>query len=269
MALRHYQNCDVLIEMEIEFLRFYHFLIADSLRKTDFESKKQFLEKVRDAYCKYSLQNGVSDISFNSSGMRSAYIFSSAPCFTGNVFYHFLNLIHSNPWFIKKVIAQRSLTISSLGGGPGAEVLAIAKALELNLKMFCSNIGTITINANIIDIDPGWKNTLKLITQKWWKFFDRNFIRLNISFMQFDLTQELSEDVRDIVRRSDLVTMVHFVSAVYGTKCREKISKMLQVIFKQSLKLYLHGYFKNVVCVEQSVGGYEIINITFFCIHKM
>lgn len=97
--------------------------------------------------------------------------------------------------------------------------------------MFCLNTEPVTIDAKVIDIDPGWKDTLKLIAQKWWKFLDRNYIRLNLSFVQFDLTQSLTEEVRDIVKRSDLITMIHFVSAVYGTKCREKISKMLQVIF--------------------------------------
>lgn len=246
MAFQHYGDYGVLIKMEIEFLRFYHYLIADGLQMIDFESNMYFLGTVRNAYCKYSLQNGVSEISFDRFGMRCAYIFTHVPCFTGNVFYHFLNLMHSNPWLLTKAITQKSLTITCLGGGPGAEVLAIAKALEIGLKMFCINTKPVTIYAKVIDIDPGWKDTLKLITHKWWKFFDRNYIRLNLSFVQFDLTQPLSEEVQDIVKRSDLITMVHFVSAVYGTKCREKIAKMLQVIFKHLKNIFLRCFYSHV-----------------------
>lgn len=212
--------------LQLQLLEFYHVVFKQE--NISSWSLAGPLQKLKRAYSK---SGGRSGVSFDHPEMRCCYLFQYAPCFTSMVAHNFSKMLRCNPWLVEKLILADEINICSLGGGPGTEFVAVAKTLEEMLWKYCPRGDRpLKLKATVVDVDSGWKQTLRKVDGNMSRLIDTTVLRYELSFIEADLTKPPNGEVLDILRKSDIVTMAKFMTAVHGSSGREEVSSALQMI---------------------------------------
>lgn len=205
--------------LELKLLSFYYDIFQQEIKTTDnFGNPEKYLRELKKYYYKRIIKNKPSIISFNHPQMRCSYIFHFAACFSSIVAHYFYKILHWLPWLTEKILLADEISICCLGGGPATEFVAIAKTLEDMLWRYCPRgYRPLKLKATVIDINPGWEVTAKKINESLKQLVDTSLIDYQLSFVQADLTKVLSDEVRNILSSSDIVTMSKFMTTIHGT----------------------------------------------------
>lgn len=239
MGFPGFEYSDIKIELEVKFIQFFHKIFESEIIKCGNILSTEILNKIKNAYSSKSIKKGVPNISFSSPETRCAYIFQYAPCFASAIAYDFQALLKENIQLFERLMLQDTVTVCFLGGGPGTEFIAVAKILEEMMWKYCPRAERpMMFDAVIIDADSGWKETLKLLFPYISSLLDNSLMQLKLSFIQADLAKPFTEDVKNAITRSDIVTMVKFLSAVSGGNAKNKVAWIVQVIFLGEMSLY-------------------------------
>lgn len=238
-----------IIDLECQLMHLYYTVIMNDINLNFNYLTPFYLNKVKEAFKKTTLRVGNSNIYFNTPGYRSAYLYQYSPCFTSAVAFHFEKLLNKkdeNFCMFERIILKNSVNICCLGGGPCTEFVAIVKVFEAMIrKHYPKTKYPLKICVTIIDIDSGWQNTTAKVWLSLFKFINTSFVRFKMNFIQADLTEPFSKDIQDILRKSDVVTMVKLISAIQGTESKVKILPMIQVMI-----LINHIYLLINVCTS-------------------
>lgn len=227
--------------LEPQFIKIYHDLIEEETQLNPDSLTRSSLKKLRKAYSKKVRQRGTSIVSFASASTRCAYIYQYCPCFTSAVAFHFSQMLHKNPTLLANIICQDTLTVCCLGGGPAAEIVAISMVLEKVLQQNDHHRQKpLIINAVIVDNDAGWICTMNNVIDKLNQHLDQSIVHLSCRFMESDLMKPLTGEVKEVVRNSDVVTMIKFLSAVLGPTEETEGTRLVQVRTFQIFNCILH-----------------------------
>lgn len=220
----------IMEDLDLKFLKFYHQVIEDDIKLQSSSKSKDSLKRVKDWFRKENIDSNVLDIDFDSSAMRCAYIYHYGPCFTSIVACHFLKLLEaSNSFLFQRISLRETFTICCLGGGPATEVVAIVEVLEKEVIRCCPRrVKSLVIDVVIVDVEPAWATTAGKVV----KMVDASVVQLNFSFLQADLTKPLTDDVKNALRKSDIVTMVNILSAVSRYSDTDTSLHMIQEIIQ-------------------------------------
>ena len=219
--------------LELSLLGFYYNIFQQELSSTkNIINLEKFLRKLKKFYFKRIVENEASSvINFDSPQMRCSYIFHFAPCFSSIVGHCFSKLLHCLPWLTEKLLLADEINICCLGGGPATELVGMAKTLENMLWRYCPRSGRpLELKAIVVDINPGWRKTVKKISENMVHLVDTNLINCQLSFVLADLTKSPSDEVRSILSSSDIVTMSKFMSTIHGACGPKDVTDTLQVI---------------------------------------
>lgn len=164
-----------------------------------------------------SLYNSNEKIDYSNPALRYAYLGSYVTCHANMIF----SLITRNEQ-LSELFNKVRIQITCLGGGPGSDLLGILKYVEEKnlypkLKFF------------LYDREPTW-------SESWSDVDDRITNDLNIStyFETFEITNSNSWKERKKYLRSDLFTMVYFISEII--KVKEKAIQFFENLFDNTKK---------------------------------
>lgn len=205
--------------LELKLLSFYYDIFLQEMKTTDnFGKPEKYLKELKNYYYKRIIKNKPSIIRFDYPQIRCSYIFHFAACFSSIFAHYFSKILHCLPWLIEKILLSDEISICCLGGGPATEFVAIAKVLEDMLWKYCPRgHRPLKLKATVIDINPGWRVTVNTINESLIHLVDTSLIDYQMSFVQTDLTRPLSDEVRNILSSSDVVTMSKFMTTIHGT----------------------------------------------------
>lgn len=156
------------------------------------------LQRLSDHYTRVTL-NGPGD--YKDRATRFAYIF----CYTtahANLVYQIID--GSDP--LRKLFDQNEVEVACVGGGPGSDYLGILKHLMLRDKKP-------TIRCNLFDREQAWAESWSDVDQKV-----QAEIRSSTRFLAIDVTSQDSWEPHTKYYRSDLFTLVYFLSEVVKFK---------------------------------------------------
>lgn len=164
---------------------------------------------------------------------RIIYLYWYSPCYTSAVASHFCRLVNGIPWILKDSLDRRLVNICCLGGGPGTEVVALSKVLASTQDRFEQISGKpLRLRVTIVDKTVEWKETACKVLQTLVnsaEIFDQKKMVVRLRFLKADMTEPLTENVRNAVEEADVITMVAFLSSL-GKEFAKNIPKLTQAI---------------------------------------
>lgn len=209
-------------------MHFYHDVIKDHLDNTTIEENQRALKKLRNNYARKIRSDDPFPISFESEAVRAGYLFHFCPSFTGAVASSFVKLLKQIPQYLDEILSNDHLTICCLGGGPATEIVGIFWIIKDILLNYSARKTPLIINAMVVDIDGNWKETAGRILSKLQD--QATMLELRYYFLEQDLTQSTTGELRHILNRSDIVTMVKFLSVIHGPRTEDVRSRIIQVM---------------------------------------
>lgn len=114
----------------------------------------------------------------------------------------------------EKVTKNEPMRVCLFGGGPGTEVLGLAKFLSMRVA---GEEESITVDVLVLDRQPAWRENLDLMVQVVHEEFAESgvAITLNVEFREFDFASPGPHDLRTILDR-DLYIFNHAISEFAG-----------------------------------------------------
>ncbi|XP_054714733.1 uncharacterized protein LOC129224320 [Uloborus diversus] len=228
---------NLLDNFDVELQDFYREVLSKEVSVTNRNNIckiKAALKEVVSAYTKETVDALSSRIKFDSAAKRFAYIFKHCPCFTSAVARHFKQILDNDQTILWNSLQRRKLNICCLGGGPASDAVAICRVVNSVQSWFwIRDPRPLEITVTVVDLNEGWKNTARNVLKTLEEtphFFDSEKMSLNFKFFSTDLTKPMNEEVQNVVKSADIVTMVYFVSAVNGSKVKDKAPQMIQQI---------------------------------------
>lgn len=234
--------CNYLEGFDVHLQEFYHRVV---FRETDLKFKpnvhgvNKALNEVVTAY-KKDAENRF--INYDGPWKRCAYVIKHSTCFTSAVASYLLRLIHhkkikENIWGSLK---EGRLNICCLGGGPATDAVAVIKiARGLYHTQWVRTGLKLAVHVSVVDLSEDWHETAKNVfhcLQETPEIFGEGELTLTYEFIQADLSQEMQRDVIDVIRSADIITLIYFVSAVYGNKGEECTFPMMKNIMQHMKK---------------------------------
>jgi len=179
---------------------------------------------------------------------RFAYVFRYVPI-SADFAYQFIK----NTSELRGVFDKPRVEVACIGGGPGSDVVSILKYLN----MFA--LDPDYIGCDIYDGESAWHDT--------WRHVDQHLdiSRFSASFVSFDVTDEEDWSKQKRYLRSDLFTLLYFMSEVFRFK--EAANPYFEYLFSRAkpgaMFLYVDNHDKEMT--EWFEGfvrkyGYEIVN---------
>lgn len=183
----------------------------EKLRKNRVEESLQEIKRI---YGNILSKKHMVTIDYNQSSFRCAYVYYFAHCHTLIVRSALLKFQSENSSKYHEMMRYEnsSLTVCSLGGGPGCDLIGL-----LNSRSH-DNIGaTSIIKCVVIDQYRGWKISLKHVRQSFLNQIGSVYNGMNIfefSFIEANLCDSLKPEVKKTIEEADIINMVKFVSVV-------------------------------------------------------
>ena len=172
------------------------------------------------------------DIDYSDSVTRFAYIYRYVACHA-NIVSEFLE----NTPVLASLFDQQSVAVACLGGGPGTEMIGIAKYLRDSQKKP-------RVKCTVYDRDQSWGDSWHEIHEKM--KFDFEMFPI---FKYLDVTDRKTWEREEAYLGSDLFTLVFFVSEVF--KHRDLAEPYFAKLFRRAKKGSLFLY------VDNSGGGFK------------
>jgi len=190
---------------------------------------KRRLEQLGSSYI--DLTQG-DDIDYSDSVTRFAYIYRYVACHANIV----SELIGATPE-LASLFDQERVTVSCIGGGPGSEMVGIAKYLRDSGKKP-------RVKCTIYDRDQSWGDSWHDIQEKIHFGFE-----MHPMFKYLDATDKKTWGKEEKYLESDLFTLVFFMSEVY--KHRDLAEPYFTNLFGRAKKGALFLF------VDNSAGGFK------------
>lgn len=129
----------------------------------------------------------------------------------------------------KELFSTQSVNVSCLGGGPGGDLLGVAKFIDFWYNHTATRKNT-SLNCNIYDRERAWYGINSYLTS----LLQKN-MSVSSRFYSFDIKEEPSSDFYEKVGTSDLITMSFFLSEFVDDRYTDsRASKIFQQIFKHA-----------------------------------
>lgn len=196
--------------------KFYASVISENERGIEITALKKASREVS-AYCRSSTsKKGLTPPDYNNPAHRCAYLYKYASLHTGIANKYFRKMLRKKE--VRNILYRnRKIKVCCLGGGPGTEVVGIFKALALILTFYKQ-----VAKVSVLDACQGWEDSFHSIMSKSGHKVKKNFI-------QVDLEDILSENVRKIVSKADIICMMrlHSELSTERSTCVLKVSLLL------------------------------------------
>lgn len=173
------------------------------------------------------------EIDFKNPLCRLAYLRCYAPA---NANLCELAIRRSNDltdFICNKLRDEEEIKVCAFGGGPGTELLALAKFLVANRKKFSQS----AIKFALLDEVPEWAETWSLIERYVELFLKENFGKRSLwpftvsnSFIPFDVTKTANYGNIKILLDQDLFILSHIVSEIYEDEQVKGLGKLLHAM---------------------------------------
>ncbi|GBN34209.1 hypothetical protein AVEN_142084-1 [Araneus ventricosus] len=231
------------------FLRLYSKILEDDLIKSDVnegdvQQAIRYMHEVYRGNPENLSKESYSITNYNNLAYRCAYLFKYAPIHTALVYEAMSRALTENPHtfrlFQDLVFLKTPFNICSLGSGPGTDVIGVLAAMYDKLCFFPSS-------ATLVDIMPEWEGTFRSVVSEL-RLEDRTYGILSASasqryfdwsFIDSDLLEEVSQDLKLVIESANLITLVKFVSAVACKKTSEMIEKIFQIMRPGAMVLFI------------------------------
>lgn len=168
----------------------------------DEEAKDAKIRKAHTALSK-EYQNLLNDgcLDYSSPSRRFAYIYKYTTSHANLVY-----TIIQRSKALQKLFDQEKVTLACVGGGPGSDFLGILK--------YCLNRGkNPELKCWILDRDPAWGESWSDVDDKLGPSF-----RISTMFQPFDVTASAAWKPNVKHFKSDLFTLIYFMSEVYAAR---------------------------------------------------
>ncbi len=133
---------------------------------------------------------------------RFAYLYRYTTCHANLVY----QVVRNNVRILRDVLTRENISLACIGGGPGSDFLGIIKYLmETDYHP--------SLSCKILERDPAWGESWSDVHEKLGGSFSISTI-----FHPMDVRTESSWRVYTKYLRSDLVTLVYFLSEVYASR---------------------------------------------------
>jgi hypothetical protein len=153
------------------------------------------------------------------------------------------------------LLGQNEVRVTSLGGGPGSDLLAVIQYLR---SLAADNRPT-KIHYRVIDKQPNWHEISTMVAH-----LQSGTIDIDVSFVSADVTKSEVWDTLTCAN-DDLVILNFFVSEVCKLKAAAQVRKNLQsfissirsvssLVYNDSVAYTFYTYFDSIVA---SVGGFS------------
>ena len=176
------------------------------------EKIKARMVELSDGFRNHVLKRGGPD--YSDPITRFAYVYKYASAHAD----YLDGLIKRSP-SIQAVLNHNKISITCIGGGPGSDVLGF-------LKFFLERGDSPHIKYVIFDKEPAWGET--------WSDLDdivAGNLRSSRDFRNFDITEPSTYASFQRVYKSDIFTMVYFLSEVFANK--DAVTRFLRTCFAQ------------------------------------
>lgn len=130
------------------------------------------------------------------------------------------------------LFGRDKVTVSCIGGGPGSDLVGI-------LKYLAENGRTRTLKCYLLDKEKAWSESWSDVDDK----LGVNDLRFSSNFIPLDVEDPLSWSVHTKFLRSDLFTLVYFMSELYARK--ESASPFFEYLFREASPGSLFLYIDN------------------------
>ncbi|GFU28410.1 uncharacterized protein NPIL_173361 [Nephila pilipes] len=185
---------------------------------------------------------------YSDAAHRCAYVHKYALCYTGMVCDILQDAIRSEPILNEFFESKRRLTLCSLGGGPGTDIVGVFAA-------FISTIGFIPCSVTVLDYAREWESTFKIVIQELQRghlpiftdmttppSFNYEYIGCNLLT---DVTSKLS--VKQAVASADFLTMIKFISAAGCNHTRVMVENVFRTMKPGAILLF----------IDNAAGGFQ------------
>ncbi|GFT45002.1 uncharacterized protein TNCV_1575611 [Trichonephila clavipes] len=174
----------------------------------------------------WELNEAVKVANYNDPHHRCAYIHKYALLYTGMVCDLLQEAILNGSIVYDFFESKRRLTMCSLGGGPGTDIVGAFAA-------FISTIGFIPCSVTILDYGRDWESTFKIIIQELRSgtipiFSDMVTIpNFNYEYIECNLLTDVASkySVKEAVSSADFLTMIKFISAAGCNYTRRMVER--------------------------------------------
>lgn len=214
-------------DRDVYFLNFFHGIIRDNLDNDSRSDHKEFLKQM------LTNEKEGEILCASSSAMRCAYIYYYAPCRASSLYFHFAQILEANTFILRRIILRQSFTVCCLCSGLSADFLALTGLLDSVLRECCSNMDQSSSRTNVdlvlVAVELDWTSTVKKIAKKLLEDFGGTSpVNLNLQVLIVDSMISLTDEVKEVLRQSDLVSIAHFVNSAPATERNLRL-KMVQV----------------------------------------
>ncbi|GBN62072.1 hypothetical protein AVEN_185879-1 [Araneus ventricosus] len=277
------------------FLRLYSKILEDDLIQNDVtegdvQQAIRYMHEVYRGNPENLSKESYSITNYNNLAYRCAYLFKYAPIHTALVYEAMSRALTENPHtfrlFQDLVFLKTPFNICSLGSGPGTDVIGVLAALYDKLCFFPSS-------ATLVDIMPEWEGTFRSVVSEL-RLEDRTYGILSASasqryfdwsFIDSDLLEEVSQDLKLVIESANLITLVKFVSAVACKKTSEMIehevydafhstkpeSACEQTIGAESADMHAAHRFLDIQIISNKLGAAPVAHLatpSYFDVYK-
>ncbi|GFR14447.1 uncharacterized protein TNCT_208801 [Trichonephila clavata] len=234
--------------MALNISKLYASVIDEEIKRSNIKREKLKIaaRAVARSYSKKSLKKGTTYINYDIPDVRCAYMYKYSALHTGMVTKYFRKLIKKKE--LKNTFTG-SISICSLGGGPGSDIVGIFKALGV-IPYYSNRIKKVSI----LDICDGWhtsfEDIISRLKQGTVKDIPETFInskKFKHELIEVDLLSPLQENAMEVIVNADIICMVKFVSAVLAQKKSLDALQMLGNLFKPgAVILFIDNFNGNV-----------------------
>lgn len=171
-------------------------------------------------------------VSFDEVCDRFAYIFAYGAIHSVIMYDRFSNMLKFNQTMLKKITTMKIIRLCFLGGGPALEAISMCKLLNDIIRILSNGEHeTLNVYVTIVDMCPEWKEEGEyIINAAQNNLCDPNNVKIHFSFVEADLTEDFSEDLRKVIKKAHIVTMFKFLSDVNNASySKREIPDMIHV----------------------------------------
>uniref|UniRef100_T1J5K8 Uncharacterized protein n=1 Tax=Strigamia maritima TaxID=126957 RepID=T1J5K8_STRMM len=201
------------------------------------------MEEIRYAHTIKSLSTcRTSNLNYGQLNYRCAYLFRHFTCIavvTRRMWHRFYSANNEISFAIDLLMAQGSVNVCSIGGGPATDLLGFYMFLTLNY-----DISHVQINGVILEKHIQWMDMFAPLRQ----LFNRSNNMANVKYSFFDFFDTPGVNAVKAIASADVVSIVKFLSAVGYD--RNKSERKIEVLLKSV------GHGVPVFFMDNSGGGY-------------
>ncbi|XP_035218691.1 uncharacterized protein LOC118191926 isoform X2 [Stegodyphus dumicola] len=251
-------------EVESFLHRFYFNVLYRSfkLESTDFvEVVKKSLRGKCDRSHNLNLDY-ISRVHYKEADHRCAYMYEFSVLHSAVVIHHFLQLLKYEENLIERLVSSESFEICCLGGRSIPEAVGICKIVsDILEKHEEQRSSPLVLKIRVVNLCKGWSTDiwkLQKLLRKDPDLCNPKKIKLTFQFLEGDLTKFHSERIINAIRKSDLITIVKFISElILPTKAESPNKTLVRSVIKEifrNMKEESYLFF-----LDNSEGGYSDI----------